>query len=172
MMDFMTNIGASSFNNRCSYDVFLSFRGEDTRKNFTSYLNGFLNTMGIKTFIDDDLPRGEEISAKLLEAIECSRISIIIFSEHYASSTWCLNELVKILECKKNGQMVLPVFYKVDPSELRNPKGKFREALVIHEEKFKNNMEKVQRWRAALSEAGSLSGFPYKDEYVFFLTTL
>ena len=169
----MTNIGASSFNNRCSYDVFLSFRGEDTRTNFTSNLNGFLNMRGINTFIDDDLPRGEEISANLIEAIECSRISIIIFSENYASSTWCLNELVKILECKKkNGQMVLPVFYKVDPSEVRNPKRKFREALVIHEEKFKNNMEKVQRWRAALSEAGSLSGLPYKDEYVFFLTTL
>ena len=171
-MAFMTNIGASSFNNRCSYDVFLSFRGEDTRMNFTSNLNGFLNMRGINTFIDDDLPRGEEISVKLLETIECSRISIIIFSENYASSTWCLNELVKILECRKNGQMVLPVFYNVDPSEVRNQKGKFREALVIHEEKFKNNMEKVQRWRAALSEAGSLSGLPYKDEYVFFLTTL
>ena len=68
--------------------------------------------------------------------------------------------------------MVLPVFYMVDPSEVRNQKGKYGGALVKHEEKFKNNMEKVQRWRAALSEAGSLSGLPYKDEYVFFLTTL
>ena len=86
-MDFMTNIGDSSFNNRCSYDVFLSFRGEDTRMNFTSNLNGFLNMMGINTFIDDDLSRGEEISAKLLEAIEYSSISIIIFSENYAFFT-------------------------------------------------------------------------------------
>lgn len=121
--------------------------------------------------MDDDLPRGEEISAQLLEAIECSRILIIILSENYASSTWCLNELVKILECKKNDQMVLPVFYKVDLSEVRNQRGKFRKALVKHEEKFKNNMKKVQRWRAALYEAGSLLGLSYKDEYVFFLTT-
>ena len=96
--------------------------------------------------MDDDLPRGEEISAQLLEAIECSRILIIIFSENYASSTWCLNELVKILECKKNDQMVLPVFYKVDLSEVRNQRGKFKKALVKHEEKFKNNMKKVQQW--------------------------
>jgi hypothetical protein len=66
--------------------------------------------------MDDELPRGEEISTELIEAIESSRISIIVFSQNYASSTWCLNELVKILECKKNGQTVLPVFYKVDPS--------------------------------------------------------
>ena len=117
-MTLLTNNGASSssFNHQCIYDVFLSFRGEDTCMDFTSNLNGFLNMMGINTFMDDDLPRGEEISAQLLEAIECSRILIIIFSENYASSTWCLNELVKILECKKNDQMVLPVFYKVDLS--------------------------------------------------------
>ena len=66
-------------------------------------LRAATDMMGIKTFIDDDLPRGEEISAQPLEAIECSRISIIILSENYTSSTWCLNELVKILKCKKNG---------------------------------------------------------------------
>ena len=71
---------------------------------FTSHLNGLLKLKGIHTFIDDELPRGEEISTELLEAI-----SIIVFFENYASSTWCLDELVKILECKKSGQMVLPV---------------------------------------------------------------
>ena len=168
-MAFLTSKGASSspFNHRYRYDVFLSFRGEDTRNGFTSNLNGMLCQNGINTFMDDELPRGEEISAELIEAIESSRISIIVFSQNYASSTWCLDELVKILECKKNGQTVLPVFYKLDPSYVRNQKGKFEEAFAIHEERFKDNMKKVQGWRVALIEAANISGFPYKDEYVF-----
>ena len=45
------------------YDVFLSFRGEDTRKNFTDHLYTALQNAGIHTFRDDDeLPKGEEIS--------------------------------------------------------------------------------------------------------------
>ena len=134
---------------------------------FTSLLNGFLKLKGIHTFIDDELPRGEEISTELLEAIRSSRSSIIVFSKNYASSRWCLDELVEILDCKKNGQMVLPVFYKVDPSEVRNQKGNFGEALAKHEV---NNIKKVQRWKEALNKAGSISGLTYKDGYL--ITTL
>ena len=168
-MAFLTNKGAfnSSSTHQCKYDVFLSFRGEDTRMDFISHLNGFLNLKGIITFIDYELPRGDEISAKLLEAIESSRSSIIVFSENYASSTWCLDELVNILKFRKNGKMMLPIFYKVDPSEVRDQKGKFGEALAKHDEKFKNNVKKVQRWREALKEAGSISGLTYKDKCVF-----
>ena len=134
---------------------------------FTSHLNGILKLKGFHTFIDDELPRGEEISTELLETIRSSKSSIIVFSENYASSRWCLDELVEILECKKNGQMVLPVFYKVDPSEVRNQKGKFGEALEKHEG---NNIKKVQRWREALNKAGSIAGLTYKDGYL--ITTL
>uniref|UniRef100_A0A7N2L9T0 TIR domain-containing protein n=1 Tax=Quercus lobata TaxID=97700 RepID=A0A7N2L9T0_QUELO len=156
---------SSSFTQRCRYDVFLSFRGEDTRNGFTSHLNGILRYNGINTFMDDELPRGEKISTELLEAIESSKISIIVFSKNYASSTWCLDELVKILECKNSGQMVLPVFYKVDPSDVRNQQKKIGEALEQHEKKFKDNIEKVQRWRAALNEASHISGWHYKNDH-------
>ncbi|KAM7466165.1 hypothetical protein LguiB_013727 [Lonicera macranthoides] len=102
-----------------NYDVFLSFRGEDTRKNFTDHLHNALTRAGIRTFRDDDqLPRGKHIPFQLTKAIEESRISIIVFSKNYASSSWCLDELVKVLECKNTrGQLVLPVFYDVDPSD-------------------------------------------------------
>ena len=168
-MALLTNkqASSSSITHQYKYDVFLSFRGGDTRMDFTSHLNGFLKLKGIHTFIDDELLRGEEISTELLEAIKSSRSSIIIFSENYVSSTWCLDELVEILECKKNGQMVLPVFYKVDPSEVRNQKGKFGEALAKHEV---NNIKKVQKWREALNKAGSIAGLTYKDGYL--ITTL
>ena len=128
--------------------------------------------MGIHTFIDNKLPRGEQISDELLKTIESSMILVIIFSENYASSSWCLDELVKILECKKkNGQLVRPIFYNVDPSEVRNPKGMFKEALAKHAKKFKDG-NKVQRWREALHEAANLSGWPYKNRYLFSVAAL
>ncbi|KAK4575985.1 hypothetical protein RGQ29_026794 [Quercus rubra] len=154
---------SSSFTPQFTYDVFLNFRGEDTLYNFTSYLYQALCDKGFKTFIDNDLQRGEEISTKLLIAIELSMTSIIVFSENYASSSWCLDELVKILECRKNGQLVLPIFYKVDPSEIRKQKGKFGVALTQHEENSKDNMERVHKWRTALTKATNLSGLHYKD---------
>lgn len=88
-----------------NFEVFLSFRGEDTRLSFTSYLYQALDCNGIKTFVDDKLRRGENISKELLKINENSMISIVVFSENYAFSTWCLDELVKIIECKKNDQM-------------------------------------------------------------------
>ena len=146
------------------FDVFLSFRGEDTRLGFVGHLYNALCQRGINTFIDNNLQRGEEISVGLFEVIECSRISIIVFSENYASSKWCLDELIKIVECKKKGQLVLPVFYNIDPSEVRNQKGKFGEALSKHEEKLKDY--KVQSWREALFETTNISGWHCKHEYV------
>ena len=101
----------------------------------------------------------------LIKIIESSRISIIVFSENYASFTWCLDELAKIVECKKNDQLVWPIFYNIDPSEVRYQKGKFGDALSKHEEKLKDN-KKVQSWREALHETANISGWHYKHEYV------
>ena len=167
-MAFSTNQGDSfsSSTRQWDYDVFLSFRGEDTRNGFTGHLYQGFCDKGIKTFIDNDLQRGEEISGELLKTIRSSRISIIIFSQNYAFSAWCLDELVEILNCKQNRQLVLPVFYKVNPSEVRYQKGSFEVALAKQENKFQNDKGKVQRWRAALYEAASLSGWHYEDGYV------
>ena len=139
------------------YDVFLSFRGEDTRSNFTSHLHMFLRHKGVNVFIDDRIERGEQISEALLKTIQCSLISIVIFSENYASSTWCLDELVEIIECKKSkGQKVLPIFYKVDPSDVRKQNGCYGEGLAKHEANF---MEKIPIWRNALTTAANLAGW-------------
>ncbi|KAJ6858006.1 TMV resistance protein N isoform X1 [Populus alba x Populus x berolinensis] len=147
-----------------AYDVFLSFRGEDTRKTFTDHLYAALVQAGIHTFRDDDeLPRGEEISHHLLRAIQESKISIVVFSKGYASSRWCLNELVEILKCKrkKTGQIVLPIFYDIDPSDVRKQTGSFVEAFDKHEERFEEKL--VKEWRKALEDAGNLSGWSLND---------
>ncbi|KAH9726116.1 Disease resistance-like protein DSC1 [Citrus sinensis] len=151
---------ASSSRNNKKYDVFVSFRGEDTRDNFTSHLYSALSRKNIQTFIDDHINRGDEIPESLVNAIEASAISVIIFSERYASSRWCLDELVKILEFKREyAQIVIPVFYRVDPSDLRNQSGTFGDSYLKLEERFKENSKKLQSWRNALKEAAGLSGF-------------
>ncbi|KAH9726912.1 ADP-ribosyl cyclase/cyclic ADP-ribose hydrolase [Citrus sinensis] len=145
----------------CNYDVFLSFRGEDTRVSFTCHLYYNLNERTkIKTFIDDEeLRRGDEISPALLNAIEGSKISVVIFSKDYASSKWCLNELVKILECKHtNGQIVIPVFYSVSPSDVRHQAGIFGHGFDKLEQQFKEKPEMVRKWRDALKETSHLAG--------------
>ncbi|KAL5540929.1 hypothetical protein UlMin_044905 [Ulmus minor] len=158
---------ASSSSLSClkKYDVFLSFRGEDTRNNFTSHLYKALCDKDIETYIDEEsLERGDEISPALLEAIRQSNIAIVVFSKNYASSSWCLSELVNIIQCyKKEGQIVMPIFYHVDPSDIRKQKGSFGEAFENHEERFKDRMEKVLEWRSALETAANLSGWDSKD---------
>jgi hypothetical protein len=140
------------------HDVFLSFRGEDTRDNFISHLYAELGRKKIETFMDHKLGRGEEISSALYKAIEESMIYVIILSENYASSTWCLDELTKILECReKYGRDVIPVFYKVDPSNVRNQRNSYAEAFVKHQSRFKD--DQLDAWKAALTQIAGLSGW-------------
>ena len=172
-MALVINKGASSssFTHQPEkFDVFLSFRGEDTRYGFISHLYEALRKRGIHTFIDDKLPRGAKISAQLFKTIEKSTMSIIVFSENYASSTWCLDELAKIVEYKKNSELMIPVFYKVNPSEIRKQNGKFGDALAEHEKNMDN--KKVQRWRNALQEVANISGRHYNNRYSLIVLVL
>ncbi|XP_048429983.1 TMV resistance protein N-like [Pyrus x bretschneideri] len=142
------------------HDVFLSFRGEDTRNTFTSHLYAALRGKKIETYIDYKLERGDKIAPALVEAIEKSKLSVIIFSKNYASSTWCLDELVHILRCKeRDRQFVIPIFYDIDPSHIRKQQGTYADAFAQLEERFKDSMDKVHRWRDALREAAKISGF-------------
>lgn len=142
------------------YDVFLSFRGEDTRKTFVAHLYRELRRAGINTFKDDEtLERGASISPQLVNAIKRSRFAIIIFSKNYASSKWCLDELVKIMECRNEiGQAVVPIFYDINPSEVRSQRNSFAEAFSKYEEEFKGDTNKVHSWRKALNKAANLAG--------------
>ncbi|KAH0775533.1 hypothetical protein KY290_006944 [Solanum tuberosum] len=147
---------------RWKYNVFLSFRGEDTRKTFTGHLYEGLKNRGIFTFQDDKrLEQGDSIPEELLKAIEESQVALIFFSKNYATSRWCLNELVNIMEFKEeeNGQTVIPIFYNVDPSHVRYQSESFVEAFAKHESRYKDDvegMQKVQGWRTALTAAANL----------------
>ena len=135
------------------YEVFVSFHGEDTRTSFTGHLFAALERKRIRAY------RGEYIQTELMKAIETSRIAVVVFSINYATSNWCLDELVKIMECKRLlNQRVLPIFYDVSPSEVRKQKGNFAEALL------NGSGDKVKSWRVALTDAANLAGF-HSEQY-------
>ena len=147
------------------YDVFLSFCGVDTRMNFTDHLYTALKQKGIITFRDDKkLEQGKYISSELLKAIEESKYAIIVLSTNYTFSRWCLIELAKIVErTKKTRLTVLPVFYHVDPSDVRNQRGTLAEAFAKHEEDTKVNTNDLQAWKAALRDVGHIAGWHVHD---------
>ncbi|XP_015159499.1 TMV resistance protein N-like [Solanum tuberosum] len=148
---------------KCKYDVFLSFRGLDTRNNFTSHLYKALTNRVILTFLDDEsLESGDTLWIELEKAMEESQVAVIIFSKNYATSSWCLDELVKIMKCKEdNGQTVIPVFYDVDPSHVRYQSESFKEAFARHESRYTD--EKIEGWRTALIAAANIKGHNIRD---------
>ncbi|KAE8664423.1 Cullin-associated and neddylation dissociated [Hibiscus syriacus] len=147
------------------YDVFLSFRGEDTRNNFTDHLYDALKRSGIVTFRDDPkLVAGEEIAPELFRAIRQSWCSVIVFSETYVFSGWCLEELAEIVKQKnEKGHKVFPVFYNVEPSSFRKQKEKVEEAFAKHEERYKEDEDKILRWRNALTQVANIKGWHLND---------
>ncbi|CAL8174178.1 unnamed protein product [Prunus armeniaca] len=113
---------------------------------------------------DPKLERGTTISSELFKAIQESMLAINVLSPNYASSSWCLDELTKILQCMKSNGTFLPVFYNVDPSDVRKQSGSYASAFAKHEKRFREDIEKVKRWRAALTEVANLSGLDSKNQ--------
>nr|GFB88380.1 NB-ARC domains-containing protein [Tanacetum cinerariifolium] len=141
-----------------------SFRGDDIRKNFMDHMFKDFKHKGIHAFRDDrELPKGEKISPHLYNAIEESRFLIVIFSKNYASSSWCLRELVKILECNQMGwpkHEVQIIFYDVKPDVVRKQTENYAEAFAKHHD---SNRPEVDKWKEALSMAANLSGWDLQD---------
>jgi hypothetical protein len=151
------------------YDVFLSFRGKDTRAKFVSHLSASLKNAGIYTFKDDDeIQRGDRISFSLLRAIGQSRISIVVLSENFANSRWCLLELEKIMEIgRTRGLVVVPVFYEVDPSEVRHQEGQFGKSFEDLISTISVDETTKCNWRRDLLDIGGKTGFSLIDSRLF-----
>ncbi|XP_042518453.1 disease resistance protein RPV1-like [Macadamia integrifolia] len=161
-MEHHHQASSSSSSSGSSYEVFLNFNGIDVRTSFADCLYNSLVYAGIRTFRDEDeLHKGNKMGSELLAAIQESRISIPIFSKNYASSKWCLNELIEISDCRRTmDQIVLPIFYKVEPREVRNQTGGYGKAFEDHQMCFDETT--VQKWKKAMREVGELDGWDTK----------
>ncbi|AEE35387.1 Disease resistance protein (TIR-NBS class) [Arabidopsis thaliana] len=153
----LSSSSSSSFTPQ-KFDVFLSFRGKDTRKNFVSFLYKALVSKGIRTFKDDEeLERGRPIPPELRQAIKGSRIAVVVVSVTYPASSWCLEELREILKLEKLGLLtVIPIFYEINPSDVRRQSGVVSKQFKKHEKR--QSRERVKSWREALTKLASLSG--------------
>ncbi|XP_048436904.1 TMV resistance protein N-like [Pyrus x bretschneideri] len=160
---FLSNESASLW----KYDVFLSFRGVDTRRGFVSHLHHELSKcQGITTFMDDrELKGGTSIHLELPSAIKESHIAIVVLSPNYASSKWCLDELTTIIRCMESRNSVLPVFYQTDPSDVGNQRACFAEAFTKHEQNSSSteDKEKVVQWKADLKKVSKICGWHSKE---------
>ena len=131
--------------------------------NFVDHLYEGLVGNRFNTFRDDEqLERGGEISSQLLDAIEESRICIVVFSKNYADSRWCLNELLAIIEsiASDDGRIVLPIFYHVAPSDVRHQTGSYATRYTSPDEDAdEEKVEMIKKWRNALTRAASFSRY-------------
>ncbi|XP_039166743.1 disease resistance-like protein DSC2 [Eucalyptus grandis] len=148
---------------RSNYDVFLNFRGEDTRDGFTDHLYNKLVDAKFSVFKDDSDLLAKRIVLGIFEAIKNSKIAIPIISKNYGDSKWCLNELHQIMDCRRQqGQVVLPIFYDVDVSDVREQRGEFGKGfrkLAKH-----HSPEQVEKWKEALRSVTRIKGCSLRED--------
>ncbi|OWM89411.1 hypothetical protein CDL15_Pgr024159 [Punica granatum] len=115
---------------------------------------------------EEETRRGEQIAAAVLDAIKGSRFLIVVFSRNYMTSSRCLDELASIVECSESkGKTIIPVFYRVEPLDLRERKGDLGRAMEVFEERFKDDMEKVRKWRDAVLRTSNIFGWKFDRGY-------
>nr|AAS01763.1 TIR-NBS-LRR [Arabidopsis thaliana] len=149
-------MASSSSSHNWLYDVFLSFRGEDVRVTFRSHFLKELDRKLITAFRDNEIERSHSLWPDLEQAIKESRIAVVVFSINYASSSWCLNELLEIVNC--NDKIVIPVFYHVDPSQVRHQIGDFGK-IFENTCKRQTDEEVKNQWKKALTLVANMLGF-------------
>ncbi|KAF7849684.1 hypothetical protein BT93_L0392 [Corymbia citriodora subsp. variegata] len=148
------------------YDVFLSFRGPDTRNGFTNCLYHGLRDAGIRVFLDDEELRvGKEIGGELSKAQDNSQIFIPVFSKGYANSSWCLREVAHMVKCTSNSdgkKEILPIFYNLDPDDVKLKTKLYKGAMTKHTKKF--GSDELKRWENALVEVARIKGWVLKGK--------
>lgn len=152
------------------WDVFVNFRGKDTRNEYVDYVYRDLTNFPVEVFLDDrELVIGEKIKPKLMEAIQQSKMYVVVFSKDYASSTWCLEELAEIFKCyKEYNRPIIAVYYRIEPSVVRCQRESFKTSFEKHEAQYeleiKNRvpsvftMEDINGWRRVLKAVAGLKG--------------
>lgn len=146
------------------FDVFISHRGPDVKKTLASLIYDRLRNRGLSVFLDkNEINRGEVIQHAICKAIQTARIHVALFSQRYAESTWCLEELNLMLESLKEGRSsIITVFCDVKPSDLRYiEKGSYAQCFEEHKSKGRVSEEDLMKWKEALYNASFISGIEF-----------
>ncbi|GLJ36536.1 hypothetical protein SUGI_0734090 [Cryptomeria japonica] len=131
------------------YDVFINHRGPDVKHTLAATLYNTLTGMGLRIFLDsEELELGDFLPTEIQEAMHGAPFHIAIFSENYAQSPWCLAELSFML---KTGAQIVPIFYHVQPEDVRYAKGVYADAFDRHKKKGRYSSDKLQEWKNTLN---------------------
>ena len=150
-----TSTSSSSSTPSRGYEVFLSFHGKDTRTRFADHLHYALKWKFDVFRDDENLKRGEYFPQELLKAIQKSKYGIPVISENYAFSKWCLIELAEMVKCTE--LTVLPIFYRVNPSDVGNLRHAFATAFDGHEKDPKVDDQMISKWKDALKKVSKIN---------------
>ncbi|XP_057437315.1 disease resistance protein RUN1-like [Lotus japonicus] len=148
------------------YDVLLicgvgGTEDEEDVRELTDLLYGYLGPAELRTFRFTFTDH----EAILEELIQISRMAIVVISNNFASSSYCLDNLSNILDYfDANGRLrqLLPVFHHVDPDDV---------AKGVHLKSFKDDHVdrlQLQKWTLALQQLANLPDhfhFGLEDEY-------
>ena len=144
------------------YQVFLNHRGRDSKNILASLIHGVLTDhFRLSVFLDKkEIRTGDQNINAIEAAIQSASVHITIFSESYAQSKWCLDELCMILKSVHNSnKKIIPVFWDVEPSHLRHiENGAYKAAFEKHKSKGRVSPAHIDEWRKALKDASFLSG--------------
>ncbi|CAN6977622.1 unnamed protein product [Brassica oleracea var. botrytis] len=154
------------------HQVFVNFRGEELRCGFVSHLVEALQRHGINVFIDSLERKGEDL-INLFARIEESTIALVIFSERYTESIWCLDELLKIKQRADQGLLkVIPIFFNVEPVTVKQLRGAFGDQFRDREWEYRCDKPRTDRWKEALSSVSCKAGLAFdkskkSNKYLF-----
>ncbi|KAL0737164.1 hypothetical protein Bca4012_013374 [Brassica carinata] len=144
--------------------VFINFRGSELRRSFIAFLEPAMREANINVFIDELELMGTDLE-NLLVRIEESKVALAIFSRDYTSSVWCLDELVKIKECKDQGRLkVIPIFYKLEPSVVKYLQGSFGDNFRNLKRNHQHEPVKTQKWEEALTSITQTIGMRLPEQ--------
>ncbi|XP_014516829.1 TMV resistance protein N-like [Vigna radiata var. radiata] len=153
--------GSSSYKLPRKYDVLINFTGEDINRKFVSHLNSAISTVGLTTFLHHhNAIESTHIQQPILS--HC-RVAIVVFNQTYSQSAWCLNQLLQIIDWHETyGRHVLPVYYEIQPSDVRLQKGDFGKAFKATAQKTFSGQELehgMSRWSHALTKTANFFGW-------------
>ncbi|KAH7431862.1 hypothetical protein KP509_08G070000 [Ceratopteris richardii] len=144
------------------YDVFLCHKGDDTKRNLVSVLNGILRCRGISCFVDYEMSQGIEFENDIMEALNISRVHVVFLSPHFETSTWYLNEVCEIMNLQNSAgtselspRKVIPIYCDVERLDIlkRAKDPKYREK--------RSSSHDRQRWGKAMEGLCHLEWFEY-----------
>ncbi|XP_047154415.1 disease resistance protein RPV1-like [Vigna umbellata] len=155
-------LASSSSKLQRKYDVLINFTEiEDIRKKFVSHLDSALSANGLTTLLHhENALQPLHIQQPILHLC---RVAIVVFTKTYSQSAWCLHQLQQIIEWHQTySRHVLPVYYEIEPSDVRLQKGDFGEAFkaTAHQTFSEQQLEDgVSRWSHALTKAANFFGW-------------